>query len=295
MDEEVIEAHLRGSIVAGIYPMLPDETCYFLAVDFDEEDWQKDISIVRNVCSEFNLPVAVERSRSGNGGHIWFFFENPISAAVARKFGTALVTFSMNKRHEIRFTSYDRLFPSQDTMPKGGFGNLIALPFQKSARKNNNSEFVDEQFESYHDQWAFLSSIKKISEGRIENFISALCSGHELGILKIDEEEAQKPWEKPRKFRLHKNDFPEHIEIIKANMLFIPKAGISQSALNRLKRLASLSAISSPEEYTTSAIPLIKRDSYESFHNKVYSTALKIATEDQKDHLKKEIQKIRTK
>jgi hypothetical protein len=171
LDENVIEDHLRGNIVAGIYPMLPDETCYFLAIDFDEADWQKDISILRNVCTEFDIPVAVERSRSGKGGHVWFFFENRISAALARKFGTALLTFSMDKRHEIRFKSYDRLFPSQDTMPKGGFGNLIALPFQKSVRNNNNSEFVNEGFESYSDQWAFLSSIQKITEDRIENLI----------------------------------------------------------------------------------------------------------------------------
>lgn len=126
LDEHAIEDHLRGSIVAGIYPMLQDETCYFLAMDFDEADWQIDISMVREVCTEFHIPVAVERSQSGNGGHVWFFFENRISATLARKFGTALVTFSMNRRYEIRFKSYDRLFPNQDTMPKGGFGNLIS-------------------------------------------------------------------------------------------------------------------------------------------------------------------------
>jgi len=237
MDENVIEDHLRGGIVAGIYPILPDEACYFLAMDFDEAGWQNDISMVRAVCAEFNIPVAVERSQSGNGGHVWFFFENRISAALARKFGTALVTFSMNRRHEIRFKSYDRLFPSQDTMPKGGFGSLIALPFQKSARKNNNSEFVDENFESYCDQWSFLSSIQKISEDRIESLIAELCHGHELGVLKIDEEEMQKPWE-THKVCLQKSDFPRKISIVKANMLFIPKAAISQRALNRLKRLA---------------------------------------------------------
>jgi hypothetical protein len=236
-DEYVIEDHLRGNIVAGIYPMLPDESCYFLAMDFDEEDWQNDISVVREVCTEFNIPVAVERSKSGNGGHVWFFFENRISVVLVRKFGTALVTFSMNRRHEIRFKSYDRLFPSQDTLPKGGFGNLIALPFQKSARKNNNSEFVDENLESYGDQWAFLSSMQKISEDRIESLISELCHGHELGVLKIDEEEMQKPWE-THKVSLQKNDFPKQISIVKANMLFIPKEAISQRALNRLKRLA---------------------------------------------------------
>ncbi|MBU4010770.1 MAG: DEAD/DEAH box helicase family protein [Proteobacteria bacterium] len=238
LDEHVIEDHLRGNIVAGIYPMLPDETCHFLAMDFDEADWQKDISILREVCTEFNIPIAVERSQSGNGGHVWLFFENRLSAAMARKFGTSLLTYSMSKRYEIRFKSYDRLFPNQDTMPKGGFGNLIALPFQKVARGNNNSEFVNERFESYSDQWAFLSSIQKISENTIENLISKLCRGHELGMLKIDEEETQKPWE-AQKANLQQADFPKQIEIVKANMLFVPKAAISQRALNHLKRLAS--------------------------------------------------------
>jgi hypothetical protein len=90
----------------------------------------------------------------------------------------------MDRRHEIRFKSYDRLFPSQDTLPKGGFGNLIALPLQKAARENHNSEFVDENFKSYTDQWAFLSAVRKLSEDRIEHLISEICPGHELGELK---------------------------------------------------------------------------------------------------------------
>jgi superfamily II DNA or RNA helicase len=239
LDEHVIEDHLRGSIVAGIYPMLPDETCHFLAMDFDEAGWQDDVTTVREVCTEFNIPVSVERSQSGNGGHLWFFFKNRLPAALARKFGAALLTFSMKRRHEINFKSYDRLFPSQDTLPKGGFGNLIALPFQKSARKNNHSEFVNESLEPYGDQWAFLSSIQKISEDRIETLISELCHGHELGVLRIDEEEAEKPWETAHTVSLHKSDFPKQIEIVKANMLFVPKDKISQRALNHLKRLAS--------------------------------------------------------
>ena len=241
LDEDVIENHLRGNIVVGIYPMLQDETCWFLAMDFDESDWQNDISVLRDVCIEFNIPVAVERSRSGKGGHVWFFFENRLSAALARKFGTALLTFSMGRRHEIQFKSYDRLFPCQDTLPKGGLGNLIALPLQKAARKNSNSEFVDDNFESYDDQWAFLSTIQKIPENRLENFISELSDGHELGVLiKDEEEETEKPWETSKdKVRLQKKDFPKQLDIVKANMLFIPKDGISQRALNRLKRLAS--------------------------------------------------------
>ncbi|WP_419656313.1 restriction endonuclease, type I, R subunit type III [Desulfosarcina variabilis str. Montpellier] len=240
LDQNAIENHLRGNSVVGVYPMLQDETCHFLAVDFDEADWQSDISVFRNVCLERSMPVAVERSRSGNGGHVWFFFEAPVSATLARKLGTVLLTTAMNKRHEIQFKSYDRLFPSQDTMPKGGLGNLIALPLQKTAREKSNSEFIDEDFQSYADQWAFLSAIQRISQNRIEAVVSKLGDGNELGILKQDEEEGEKPWETSKtRITLHSNDFPKRIEIVRANMLFIPKAGISQKAMNRLKRLAS--------------------------------------------------------
>jgi superfamily II DNA or RNA helicase len=241
LDEEVIENHLRGNIVVGIYPMYPDETCWFLAIDFDEADWRNDISVLRDICTEYKIPIAVERSRSGKGCHLWFFFKNRITAVLARKFGTALLTCAMCKRHEIQFKSYDRLFPTQDTMPKGGLGNLIALPLQKSARKNANSEFIDENFQAYDDQWAFLASIQKLSENQLDHLIMELCPGHELGVLKIDEEDEEgKPWEtKKEMIRLQQHDFPEKLDIVKANMVFVPKAAISQRALNKLKRLAS--------------------------------------------------------
>jgi superfamily II DNA or RNA helicase len=239
LNETAIENHLRGHLVVGIYPMLPDDTCHFLAMDFDKADWQKDVTTVREVCLEFMVPISVERSRSGKGSHVWFFFDHPVSASLVRKFGTALLTCAMNKRHDIPFTSYDRLFPSQDTMPKGGLGNLIALPLQKVARKNADSEFIDENFRSYSDQWAFLSKIQRLSQKQLEELTLALSPGNELGELKVDEEEGN-PW-KTRKPNtdLTKSDFPEKLTIVRANMLFIPKANFSQRALNRLKRLAT--------------------------------------------------------
>lgn len=253
LDQQAIEKHLRGEAVLGVYPLLLDETCWFLAIDFDDEGWEQDISAVWETCDEYDIPMTVERSRSGNGAHAWFFFKQPVAASLAREFGSSLLSSAMKRRHQIRFKSYDRLFPNQDTMPKGGFGNLIALPLQKAARENDNSVFIDENFNAIPDQWAFLSAIEKLSPEKTESLTSEMCRGNELGILKKDEEEiGGKPWE-ARKESLNKEDFPGSIEIVKANMLFIPKVGISQKALNRLKRLA---AFQNPEFYKAQAMRL---------------------------------------
>lgn len=253
-DSIAIDSHLRGKAVLGIYPMLPDETCYFLAMDFDDEGWQKDINALRNICTEKNIPFAVERSQSGNGAHIWFFFKDQISAATARKFGTLLLTRAMLKRHEIKFSSYDRLFPNQDTLPKGGFGNLIALPLQSNARKSDNSVFINENFQPYNDQWHFLSNIRKINEEEIDDYITRLGLGNELGELRQIEDEEVKPWEKKKAdSRLNGSDIPNEIHITKANMLYIKKNGFSNEALNTLKRLA---AFRNPDFYKAQAMRL---------------------------------------
>lgn len=254
LDEKVVEAHLRGqnNLVVGVYPLLLNETCHLLVIDFDDDGWQKDVSTLRRVCSLFDIPIAVVRFRSGNDAHVWFFFEQPISASQARKFGSAMLTYAMSKQHDIPFKSYDRLFPNQDTMPKGGFGNLIALPLQKAARVNGNSMFIDKSFQPYNDQWAFLSKVLLLSEKRIEYLISKLCDGNELGMLKKDDEEEPKLWESVKK-ELRKDDFPRQMILTKANMLFIPKEGCSQKALNQMKRLA---AFKNPEFYKAQAMRL---------------------------------------
>ena len=134
LNEEVIKGHLLGKSVVGIYPLLKDETCWFLAMDFDDDGWQGDVAMVRMVCNDFQIPIAVERSRSGSGGHAWFSFEQPVAASLARKFGSTLLTTAMNQRHEIRFQTYDRLFPSQETMPKASAFTYVQILKTTDAR-----------------------------------------------------------------------------------------------------------------------------------------------------------------
>ena len=249
LDEAAVEKHLRGEMIIGIYPMALDETCRFLAIDFDKDGWDKDISVLRETCLHFDIPIAIERSQSGNGCHAWFFFEDNVPAALARKFGTSLLTYSMNKRHKISFASYDRLFPNQDTMPKGGFGNLIALPLQKKVRENGNSVFIDENFVPYPDQWRFLSNIQKLHEKLLPTLIKKLSKGNELGLLK-NEDSKLKPWVK-QTTELKKNDFSGTINIVRSGMLYIEKTGLSQRALNILKRYA---AFKNPAFYKAQAM-----------------------------------------
>jgi len=266
LSHKAVFAHLSGKSefatdVIGIYPMTKDEGCYFLAIDFDGEGWQKEVTCFRATCAEIGLDAHIERSRSGNGAHVWFFFDDEIPAATARKFGSALLTETMARNHQIKFDSYDRLFPNQDIMPKGGFGNLIALPLQGLARKSENSIFVDEIFVSYADQWAYLSNIKKLSPAIIDEYIAKLCKDGELGTLHIQESDESDedntktvPWEKSKSpSNLTPFDFPGTVTIVKANMLHIEKAGISARALNRIKRLG---AFSNPDFYKAQAMRL---------------------------------------
>ena len=242
LNDKVIEAHLRGANslgkdVIGIYPLIEGDFCCFLAMDFDDEGWQKDIAAVCNVCKELNVQLSVERSRSGNGGHIWFFFEDKIPASTARKFGSMLLTLAMEQRHEIKFSSYDRLFPNQDTVPQGGFGNLISLPLQGQARKNCNSVFVDENFTPYSDQWVYLSSVTKLTEKRIDELLLSADTASEQ--LDDADNETNKPWSRKPRRELYVDDFPPCVNIVLSNMAYVEKIGVSEFALNKIKRLAA--------------------------------------------------------
>jgi hypothetical protein len=255
--DDVIRRHLSGQdesgrdFVAGVYPMLLDETCFLLAVDFDKTTWNDDASAFLETCRQMNLPAALERSRSGNGGHIWLFFSEAIPAALARKLGTHILTETMERRPDLGFDSYDRFFPNQDTLPQGGFGNLVALPLQKKARKSGNSVFVDAQWLAYPDQWSFLSAIRKISRAEIETIVRcAEAQGRIIGahLSVADEEEETAPWTATQSRRQAAKTLagplPEKLELVLGNEIYLAKDALTPSLRNRLIRLA---AFQSPE------------------------------------------------
>lgn len=263
LTDQSIHDHLSGKTTIGLYPLLTDETCWFLAVDFDKANWLEDVRSFISSCKEHNIGCLLERSRSGKGGHVWIFFENPISASLARRLGSFLLTKAMEKRHQVGLDSYDRLFPNQDTIPKGGFGNLIALPLQREPRSHGNSVFIDENGNMYEDQWAVLAATKKINPNQIHQILAQVQFHTEVGNIPLVSEEDEKPikpWEITSEKSASKKInglFPEKVRVVMANMVCVEKHGLPTAMLNRLLRIA---AFQNPEFYRAQAMRLSTYD-----------------------------------
>ena len=251
--------HLEGKDenccdVVGLYAIMPDNNCSFLCTDFDDKSckhgYKDDVLAFVGVCRDWQIPYAIERSRSGNGAHVWIFFEEPLPAFKARRLGNAILTEAMNRDGRMSFNSYDRFFPNQDRLPEGGFGNLVALPLQGQARKNLNSVFVDDDFLAHKDQWSFLYNIRKVKEDNVDKLLN-LHVNEEFGALSTSSE--SKPWVTPTPQNLTKADFYSTMEIVKADKIYIPLKSISAKVLNHLKRIA---AFKNPEFYSKQALRL---------------------------------------
>lgn len=179
-----VRRHLEGAQTIGVYPLLADETCHLVAIDLDGAGWRDDARAVREAAGEAGVPVLVERSRSGEGAHLWVLFSRPVSARVARTLGSWLLTQAM-RRSSLSMASYDRLFPNQDTMPAGGFGNLIALPLQRERRGDGCTVFLDEALEPFADQWGFLAGVVRLDGDRADRLAAdAEQAGGALGLAR---------------------------------------------------------------------------------------------------------------
>lgn len=242
LDDAVIRRHLhkgaKETDIIGLFPIMEDNTCFFLCADFDDKNCQHgykdDVLSYVGVCNDWNIPVYIERSRSGNGAHLWIFFSEPVSAALARKLGFAILGSAMERNVQLDMKSYDRFFPNQDFVPNGGFGNLVALPLQGDAKHKGNSLFVDENFEVYKSQWAFLSSVRKISGHEV----SALLAQHNSR-LELSSSSDTKPWETPQPDKISFEDFNGPIKLVRANGIYVPLKSVSAKVIRYLKGLAS--------------------------------------------------------
>ena len=276
--EHLIGAREDASDVIGLYPMFPDETVNFLVFDFDchddkiggddganlDSEWMAEVNAFRKICENNDVPVLVERSRSGKGAHIWMFFEKPILAVTARKFGTALLTKGAESVNMRNFKYYDRMLPAQDHIPintktgKPGLGNLVALPLQGQALKYGNSAFIDENWNAYPNQWDCLKEVKKLSSETVEERIKEWSAEGILGVLSNEFEansessDDTKPWDKA-KHPLHKEDVSSAVEIVIADKVYINTKNMKPRMQNALRRMA---AFSNPDFYKKAAMGL---------------------------------------
>jgi superfamily II DNA or RNA helicase len=253
VSDQVIYDHLAGHHTIGVYPLLPDDTCHFLAVDFDEAEWQDDARAFIQSCREFDIPAALEISRSGKGAHVWIFFSSALPACDARRLGTTIISYTCSRSRQLRLSSYDRLFPNQDTLPKGGYGNLIALPLQRKPRERGFSVFVDDELKTFPDQWKYLGSIQPLASESVQDLVLQISGGtHPLDVTFMPDEDDQTPWKRPATLpKKLPGPMPRSLSITLANQIYFEKDQLPQPLTNRLIRLA---AFQNPEFYRAQAM-----------------------------------------
>ncbi|NBS53712.1 MAG: hypothetical protein EBS96_14085, partial [Spartobacteria bacterium] len=241
LDHSAIHSHLIGRHTIGTYAIREDDSCIFLAADFDGEGWMQDIEAYRRAAEQMGISVGVERSRSGNGGHAWIFFAHPVPAVLARRLGTLIVARASSFHRGMKLSTYDRFFPNQDTCPKGGFGNLIALPLQQEPRKSEHTLFLDENFAPVSDQWAHLASLPKIDLTELQLLLETSCSSEndieptESVSLNFDESALNVI---PQAVR--RGDFKGTLKLLRNSQITIPLADVPTSLGAALKRLGTI-------------------------------------------------------
>ena len=241
LNDKIIYRHLTGQKVVGLYPLMQDNTCYFLAADFDKGQWQEEVKAMSKACHNFEIPHAIEISRSGNGAHLWIFFNEKVPAKEARLLGFGLLDKAMEFYPNLSFDSYDRLFPNQDILPDGGFGNLIALPLQKEARLSGNSSFVDNDLKVISDQWQHLAKLEPISHNTLTKLLTQISKNSAL-FKEQEVVESRPPWEITGKTKpLTLENLPEKVSVTLENHVYFDLSEIPSALVARLRRLASFS------------------------------------------------------
>ncbi|MBI5048728.1 MAG: DEAD/DEAH box helicase family protein [Deltaproteobacteria bacterium] len=253
LDAAAVEAHLRGAATIGTYAIREDDSCVFLACDFDGDGWQDDVKVYKNVAQSMGVDVALERSRSGAGAHAWIFFQATVPARLARLLGTAILSRCGEYRPNIRLESFDRFFPNQNYLPKGGFGNLIALPLQKQPREQGNSSFLDNDLNVILDQWGYLSQVRRLLLEELRSLVSAYLPS----TLQTKNEDGfdDTSWIADQNVMEASVDLKKdtiagllngQLEIRLTSQLHIPLEGLPGKIVNRLRRTA---CFANPEFY----------------------------------------------
>lgn len=239
-DATAVEQHLLGRQILGTYAIRENDTCTFLACDFDGNGWTDDVLAYVDAARAMGVDTHIERSRSGNGAHAWIFFSEPVAAVRARKLGTVILAKAMAKRPNMPLKSYDRFFPNQDTLPKGGFGNLIALPLQKLARERGNTEFLREDFTPFENQWDYLAKVKRISAIELNAHLTEFMPP-QLSVLpeyeSIETQDAERLLGSPKN-RIGRNCYTGALTIEVKAQIKIPIGQLPSNLISAFRRTA---------------------------------------------------------